>query len=123
MELLDRRAHELTESRNALAERLLAEGLRTERHPLIAFRTGGSGLRRPGMVGSRIYVWQVLSTLRGSQSIAEAAEYLDLPEGYIQAAVDYYADFKDEVDAYEADELEYSERERERWERAQQVLG
>ena len=123
MELLDRRAHELTESRNALAERLLAEGLRTERHPLIAFRTGGSGLRRPGMVGSRIYVWQVLSTLRGSESIAEAAEYLDLPESYIQAAVDYYADFKDEVDAYEAEELEYSERERERWERAQQVLG
>lgn len=123
MELLDQRARELSESRNALAERMLAEALRTERHPLIAFRTGGSGLRRPGLVGSRLYVWQVLSTLRGSESIAEAAEYFDLPESYIQAAVDYYVDFKDEVDAYEADELEYADREYERWQRAQQVLG
>ena len=123
MQMLDERAHELSESRNALAERILAESLRTERHPLIAFRTGGSGLRRPGLVGSRLYVWQVLSTLRGSASIAEAAEYLGLPESYVQAAVDYYADFKDEVDAFEADDLEYAEREREHWERAQQVLG
>ena len=122
MELLDERAGELSESRNALAERLLAEALRTERHPLIAFRTGGSGLRRPGIIGSRIYVWQILSMLRAGDSVTEVADALTLPQSYVQAAVDYYADFKDEVDAYEADELQYAERERERWERAQQVL-
>lgn len=123
MELLDQRARELSESRNALAERMLAEALRTERHPLITFRTGGSGLRRPALIGSRIYVWQVLSMLRDGDSVADAAASLDLPESYVQAAVDYYADFKDEVDAFEADELEYAEREFERWQRSQQVLG
>lgn len=123
MELLDQRARELSESRNALAERMLAEALRTERHPLITFRTGGSGLRRPGLAGSRIYVWQLLSMLRAGDSVAEVADALSLPESHVQAAVDYYADFKDEVDAFEAEELEYADREYERWLRAQRVLG
>jgi uncharacterized protein (DUF433 family) len=67
-------------------------------------------------------VWQILSMLRAGDSVTEVADALTPPRSYVQAAVDYYADFKDEVDAYEADELEYAERERERWERAQQVL-
>lgn len=40
MKLLDDRARELSESRNSLAERLLDEGLHTERHPMIVFRSG-----------------------------------------------------------------------------------
>lgn len=124
MKLLDERADELAESRNSVAERLLDEGLHRERHPLIVFRGGGGGLRRPALVGTRLYVWQVVETVRGSgNSISEAAEYLGVPERYVQAAVDYYADFKDEVDRYRAEELEFEQRERERWERAQRVLG
>jgi len=124
MKLLDERADELSESRNSVAERLLDEGLHRERHPLIVFRAGGGGLRRPALVGTRLYVWQVVETVRGSgNSISEAAEYLAVPERYVQAAVDYYADFKDEVDRYRTEELEFEQRERKRWERAQRVLG
>jgi hypothetical protein len=33
-------------------------------------------------------------------SVAAAAEYLGLPEHHVRAAVDYYADFTEEVDRY-----------------------
>jgi uncharacterized protein (DUF433 family) len=124
MKLLDERARELSESRNSLAERLLDEGLRTERHPLIFFREGGSGLRRPALVGTRLDVWQVIDTVRDNDnSPAAAAEYLGIPVHHVRAAVDYYADFTEEVDRYREEELEFARRERERWERAQRVLG
>ena len=123
MKLLDDRARELSESRNSLAERLLDEGLHTERHPLIIFRAGGSGRRRPALVGTRLYVWQIVETVRASDnSVHEAAKYLGLPEHHVKAAIDYYADFKDEVDAYRAEEREYERRERERSKRSQRVL-
>jgi uncharacterized protein (DUF433 family) len=124
LDRLAQRAAETSESRNALAERLIDEGLRIDRHPLISFRTGGSGLRRPALVGTRLDVWQVIDTVRGEQGdVAAAAEYLGLPERLVRAAVDYYADFTEEVDAYRADELAFAERERLRFERAQRVLG
>jgi uncharacterized protein (DUF433 family) len=124
MRLLDERAEELSESRNGLAQRLLEEGLHTDRHPGIYFRAGGSGRRSPALVGTRLYVWQVLGTLRASGgSVAEAAAYLGLSERQVQGAVDYYADFAAEVDAQQERELEFERRERERFERAQRVLG
>ena len=45
--MLDRRADDLGESRNALVERLLAEGLRREEHPLVYFRGNAAGVRTP----------------------------------------------------------------------------
>ncbi len=123
LDRLDRRARELGESRNGLAQRLLDEGPRLEQHPLIWFREGAAGLRRPALVGTRLYLWQVLDTLRTSHDVADAASYLGLSEAQVRAAVAYYADFGDEVDADAAQEREFAERERERWERAQQVLG
>lgn len=95
-----------------------------DRHPLISFRAGGSGRRRPALVGTRVDVWQVIDTVRGEQGdVAAAAEYLGLSERLVRAAVDYYADFTEEIDAYRADELAFAERERLRFERAQRVLG
>jgi uncharacterized protein (DUF433 family) len=124
LELLGERAGETSESRNALAERLLDEGLRIDRHPLIRFRTGGSGLRRPALVGTRVDIWQVIDTVRGEDgNVADSAEYLGLTEAMVRAAVDYYADFVEEIDAYRAEELAFAERERERSERARRVLG
>jgi uncharacterized protein (DUF433 family) len=124
LELLDDRARELSETRNSLAERLLDEGLRTERHPLILFREGAAGLRRPALVGTRLYVWQVVDTVRASgNSVGDAAAYLGLPAHHVQAAVNYYANFTEEVDAYRAQDRELERREQERWERAQRVLG
>ena len=119
LRLLDERAAELAESRNALAQRLLDESLRTERHPLIFFRPGPGKLRRPALVGTRLHVTQVIETVRASEnSVAAAAAYLDVPSRYVQAAVDDYADFKDGVDADLVRERELERREHERWERA-----
>lgn len=124
LDLLGERAAETSESRNALAERLLDEGLRIDRHPLIRFRTGGSGLRRPALVGTRLYVWQVVDTVRaGDGDVSAAADYLGISDALVRAAIDYYADFAEEIDAYRADELAFAERERARSERARQVLG
>lgn len=124
MRLLDVRAKELAESRNSLAERLLDEGLHTERHPLIVFREGASGLRRPALVGTRLDVSQIVDTVRQSgNSLIEAADYLGVAEAQIRAAVDYYADFTDEVDRDRAEQVEFEQRERARWERSQRVLG
>lgn len=117
MKLLDDRASEVSESRNRLVERILDEGLHCDRHPLIVFRAGGSSLRRPALMGSRLYVWQIVDTVRDNgSSVAAAAEYLALPEHHVQAAIDYYADFKDEVDGYRAEVRDLERRERERWE-------
>src|SRR5918999_6127191 len=113
MALLNERAAETGESRNALAERLIHEGLRMERHPLVRFRAGGSGLRRPALVGTRLDVWQVIETVRAEHGdVAAAARYLGLPERMARAAVDYYAEFTEEIDAYRAEEAAFAERER-----------
>jgi uncharacterized protein (DUF433 family) len=75
-------------------------------------------------VGTRVDIWQVIDTVRGEGgNVADAAEYLGLTEAMVRAAVDYYADFAEEIDAYRAEELAFAERERERSERARRVLG
>jgi uncharacterized protein (DUF433 family) len=74
------------------------------------------------VVGTRLYVWQIIDTVRGGSSVADAADYLGLPEHHVQAAIGYYADFQDEVDEDSAEEREFERRERERWDRSQRVL-
>jgi uncharacterized protein (DUF433 family) len=124
LELLAQQARDLGVSRNALAERVLAENLRTERHPFIRFRQGASGLRRPALAGRRIYVSHVIGTVRDNDgSTSEAAEWYGLPESFVQDAVDYYAEFTDEVDAQMAADRAFADEEYARWERAQRLVG
>jgi uncharacterized protein (DUF433 family) len=100
LELLDAAAAASGQSCSALADRLLAEAARVEHHPLIRFRRGAGGGRQPLLVGTRLYVYQVISTLQASGGdVDDAARYLGLSPRQIEAAVDYYADFRDEVDA------------------------
>jgi uncharacterized protein (DUF433 family) len=100
LEALDRLAAERGQSANALASRLIEQGLRTERHPLISFRDGEAG-RRPALLGSRLDVWQVVDIVReNGGSVAEAAQHLGQPEIKIQAALRYYAEYREEVDAW-----------------------
>ena len=124
VELLDAAAASGRESRNALADRLLGEAVRLERHPLIRFHEGAVGRRQPLVVGSRLYVHQVMATVRASDGdVDEAAAYLAIPVRFVRAAVDYYADFADEVDE-DADVAARVERdERARWERQQRALA
>jgi hypothetical protein len=123
LDLLDGWADYTGESRNALADRLLNEALRMQRHPLIRFQTGASGRRQAMLVATRLHIYQVISTVRfGGGGIKEAAEYFSLPEREVQAAVDYYADFKDEIDEDFALALRFEADERARWERQQRAL-
>ncbi len=122
--MLDDRARATGESGNALASRLLDQALRTDEHPLIFFRQGAAGGHMPAVAGTRLYVFQVLQTLRASgNDVSEAARYLGIPEQQVRACVDYYADFQDEVDREMAEEAEVAARERERSRRRQDVLG
>ena len=123
LEALQTRARERGESTNALAERYLDEGLRRETHPLIVFRDGPAG-RRPALAGTRLDVWQVVSTLRESgNSVAEAAEYLGVPEQHVLAAVQYYAAFTQEIDEWSERMSAIAEREEEAWRREQAILA
>lgn len=124
LEMLGQQAREHGQTRNRFAEQLIFEGLRTRNHPLITFRQSAAGDRRPALSGRRLYVWQVIETLRESGgSVEEAAGYLDLTPARVQACLSYYADFKDEVDAYAEEEHELARREEARWQREQEVLG
>jgi uncharacterized protein (DUF433 family) len=92
----------------ALAQRYLEEGLRHDAHPLIQFLDGPSG-RRASMVGSGLDVWEVIATVRDNDgSPEEAAAYLEIPLGLVQAAVAYYGEYRDEIDQeVELNEAEY----------------
>jgi uncharacterized protein (DUF433 family) len=86
-------------SRDALADQLVGEAVRADRHPLITFVAGGSGRLRPALLGTRLCVEDVISSLRGENgSVEAAAEYLVVDARLVQAALAYYADFSDEVD-------------------------
>ena len=124
LELLDAAAATSGESRNALADRLLGEGVRLERHPLIRFHRGAGGRRQPLVAGTRLYVHQIMSTLRASgRDIEDAAAYLSIIPRLVRAAVDYYAEFADEVDEDAAVAESVERDERARWERQQRALA
>lgn len=92
-------------------------------HPQIAFRDGELG-RRPALSGTRLDVWQVIETLKSSgNSIADAADYLGVPEVNVRACRRYYAEYKDEIDAWTERAREVAEREERAWRREQEVLA
>lgn len=91
-----------------LAQRYVEEGLRHDAHPLIQFLDGPSG-RRAGLLGRGLDVWEVIATVRDNDgSIEHAADYLQIPIGLVEAAVAYYGEYRDEIDAEIAlNEAEY----------------
>ena len=124
VDLLDAAATAGGETRNALADRLLGEAVRLERHPLIRFHQGAAGRRRPFVVGTRLSVHQVIATLRGSGGkVHEVASYLGIVPRLVQAALEYYAEFPDEVDEDAAVAERVERDERARWERQQRALA
>lgn len=123
VERLRRRSHEVGAPQAALAERYIDEGMRIDEHPGIYFRDGGSG-RRPAVLGTRLDVAQIIETLRQNEnSIAETAEYLDISPAQVEAALRYYAAYRDEVDEWIEQSRAIAERERELWRRQQDALA
>jgi uncharacterized protein (DUF433 family) len=122
-EELGRRALESAESRNALAERYIAEGVRTDEHPDIVFREGALG-RRATVAGTRLAVWQVMQTVRDhGNSVDAAAAYLSLPVAKVRAAVSYYAAYRSEVDDTAERETAAAERAEAAWRAEQELLA
>jgi uncharacterized protein (DUF433 family) len=120
---LEERARDRGESANALAERLLEEGLRRDTHPLIDFRERGAG-RRPGLVGTRLDVAHIVDTFElEDNSVSATAEYFSQPEHHVRAALRYYADYRDEIDEWRAQAREFADREYQAWLREQDVLA
>jgi uncharacterized protein (DUF433 family) len=120
---LKQRAQEAHAPQTALAERYIEEGIRHDQHPLIYFRDGEAG-RRPTLLGSRLSVADVIATVRQNEdSVEKAAEYLEIPVEQVDACLHYYADYKDEIDAWAEHVEAIAQRERERWQRRQQALA
>ncbi|MFZ2113018.1 MAG: hypothetical protein WAU77_04720 [Solirubrobacteraceae bacterium] len=106
-----------------LAQRYVDESLRREDHPLIRFADGPSG-RRAALVGRGLDVWQVIEVVSDNDNDPEeAAAYLEIPVGLVQAAVAYYGDYRDEIDAEIALNRAESERGYAAWEAGKQALA
>ena len=93
-----------------LAQRYVEEGLRMDEHPLVRFADGPAG-RRARLAGTGKDVWEVIATVRDNDGdAAEAARYLEMPLGLVQAAVTYYGAYRDEIDQWiESNEQEAAE--------------
>jgi uncharacterized protein (DUF433 family) len=106
-----------------VARALLDEGLRREKHPGIVFRGTPAG-REAAIEGRRVYVWQVVETIRASDGeIEQAADFLGLRPDQVRVAVGYYAEYKREIDRLIALNKQEADRARRQWERQQQALG
>ncbi len=104
-----------------LARTLLDEALRRERHPGIVFRATPAG-REAAIEGRRLYIWQVIETLRASDGSAhETAQYLGLRPDQVRTAAQYYAEFPDEIEQLIALNLEQADHAHLVWQQ-QQVL-
>jgi hypothetical protein len=98
-----------------LAERYIEEGLRADRHPDVFFRQGPAG-RRAVVVGGPD-VWEIVTAARSAPERGEAlvpalAERLGIAASKVRAAIRYYAEYPEEIDAWiaaneaEAEKLE-----------------
>jgi hypothetical protein len=97
---LGRHAQRVHLAPRTLAQRYVEEGLRMDEHPLIRFAEGPAG-RRARLMGTGKDVWEVIATVRDNGGdIAEAARYLEIPVGLVQAAVTYYGAYTDEIDQW-----------------------
>lgn len=67
---------------------------------LIRFGDGPAG-RRARLMGTGKDVWEVIATVRDNNGDAvEAASYLEIPLGLVQAAIAYYGAYRHEVDEW-----------------------
>lgn len=122
---LRRRSQESGESMARLAQRFIDEGLRTERHPAVFFRTGPAG-RRPVVVGG-CDVWEIIVAVhgapeRGEELIDAIVERTGSRAEHVRSAIRYYAEYPDEIDQWIAMVEEEAEQLEEALERERQLL-
>lgn len=99
---LEATARRVGQSRSALIQRYVDEGLRRDRHPRITFKDAATG-RRAALVGGPD-VWELIDFVddleaRGDEAVAQAVKWFSVPVGDVHAALAYAADFGEEIRA------------------------
>jgi hypothetical protein len=107
-----------------LAQRLIDEGLRMGDHPGVIFKDGPTGRRAALAYGPD--VWEVVKFIRevderGHAALDAAAEVFAIDASRVSAAVSYYGDYQEEIDA-EIDEADAMSAQAEHAWRVQQQL-
>ena len=118
-------------SLSSASNRLVDEALRMHEHPLITFKDGPAG-RRARVVGGPD-VWEVVGAVRsirdsdpvimGDEVLAIVAETSGVPMAFIRAALAYWGDYPDEVDAFIDRARAEALQAQAAWQRQQQLLG
>jgi hypothetical protein len=111
---------------SGLAQRLVDEGLRMADHPGVLFKDGPTGRRAALAYGPD--VWEIVKVVReiderGPAAITAAAEVLAIDASRVGAAVAYYGDYRDEIDAEIAEADDASERAERAWRIAQRLIA
>jgi uncharacterized protein (DUF433 family) len=92
-------------------------------HPGIIFRDGPAG-RRPGLVGCGLDVWEVVETVRNEEGdLQAAAAYLQIGSQLVAAALDYYANYPDEINVWIESNTALSEEAEAAWRRRGAALS
>jgi len=113
-------------STSMLAEQMIDEGLRSRRHPLVAFRDGPGG-RRAALVGGPD-VWEIVGGVIGGnvpadRRVARAVKVCGWRPEQVEAALAYYADFTEEIQAEIEDNAAAAEEAETLWRRQQDLLA
>jgi hypothetical protein len=116
---------------SSATSRLVDEALRAREHPLITFKDGPAG-RRARLVGGPD-VWEVVGAVRsvreaepeldGDEVLAVVTETSGLPLPFLRAALAYWGDYPEEVDAFLDRARADAARAQVGWERQQELLG
>ena len=116
---------------SSATSRLVDEALRAHEHPLITFKDGPAG-RRARVVGGPD-VWEVIGAvqsvrgaepaLAGDEVLAVVAETTGVPVTFLRAALAYWGDFPEEVDAFLDRARAEAVQAQAAWERQQELLG
>ena len=118
---LERQAEKTRVPKTTLAERYVEEGLRMDAHPGIVFRDGPAG-RRAGLA-SGPDVWEVIMVFLAEGRSAEGtAENLELPVRLVNAAVGYYADYREEIEDRIESNRKAAEEGEAAWRRRQAIM-
>jgi hypothetical protein len=120
---------ELTMS--SATSRLVDDALRAHEHPLITFKDGPAG-RRARVVGGPD-VWEIIGAVRsvreaepeltGDEVLAAVAETAGVPVPFLRAALAYWGDYPEEVNAFLDRARTEAGQAQAAWERQQELLG
>jgi hypothetical protein len=118
-------------SLSSASNHLVDEALRMHEHPLVVFRDGLAG-KRARLAGGPD-VWEVIGAVRsvraadpgltGDDVLELVAETSGVPMAMVRAAVTYWGDYPEEVDAFLERARAEAEQARVRWERERELLG